>query len=104
MKKLKKTLLISSSLVLASCGPWFRKNAPEAPDLHRYGPVWNQDQDGKDIVVHWRGMSTKTGDKWNADNATARKLVMLCTDADSYNRYEQYIAELERLAEKNCRP
>lgn len=100
MKKLKKMLILSSlSVLISSCAD---KRLPEMPELHRYGPVWKKTEDNRDVVVHWSGFSTKTEQSWKINNTDARSKIMLCMDAESYQRSEEYIAELERLAKKRC--
>jgi len=103
MKKLKKLLLISSSLVLASCSGWWdQQGLPKAPSLNEGGPVYAQDANGNLYVSKFHMRNTVTGDSYDLSVEQAKEVVVLSTDLDSYNNAEAYRKEVERIAKKRC--
>lgn len=94
MNKLKKMLLISSLILLASCGP----GIPEAPETLKVAPIW----DGLRIGAFY-GRWMKSGEKVSMTLDQAKEAALICTDADSYAREELYARELRELAKKRCK-
>lgn len=95
--KLKKMLLISSLILLASCD----KGIPQPPEALKVVPIWSGTVFPS--VVGFYGRWMKSGEKVEMDLPHAREAGLVCTDVDSYAREEMYIREMKKLAEKRCK-
>lgn len=94
MHKLKKTLLISSLILLASCD----KGLPDAPESLQVVPIWSDN-----TVDSFYGRWMVSGEKVDMSLPQAKEASLVCTDLGSRTRMELHIKELRKLAEKRCK-
>lgn len=98
MSKHKKMLLISSLILLASCG-----QIPEPPEASKITPIWHEPEPGVVGIKYFYGRWMKSGNEIKWSNADAKAMGLVCTDTESYAREEMYLRQMRKLAEKRCK-
>lgn len=94
MSKLKKMLMISSLILLASCD----SGIPDPPEALSVSPIWHDEN-----IIYFYGRWMKAGDKVQLNMSQAKAAALTCTDSDSWDRQELYVRQLKELAKKRCK-